>query len=237
MGNKRKGDNAEVSLLSASQNRAVVFSPRDPNASLFLSSTATTAKETACKQKLQSILQLVQSHSQSSDSDPVLSSLLQATALRDHWHPQRVAEQRDAAATAQLQLSQQISAARSHVQQQQQAATARHAQWQALRQQTDARKSERMQLLQQMQPLLQQMEQLRVPKRVRNVATAAASEQDGGVPQQQRRLQVPRLQYQISLFANITGIKWDFAAQERLAEQEDGGNTCRLIGLVVRGVL
>ena len=236
--NKRKGENASVSLLSESMSRAVVFSPRDPNAA-FLSSTASaaaTAKETACRKHLQSILQLIeksQKNSSNNDNDPVLSSVWQTTAVRHRSLPQRLAQELDVAATARAQLATQIVQTRSQLQRQHHESTARQTQLQSLQQHATILTAERDQLRQQAHQLAREIQQFR--------QEMDAAQENMQQWQQQRRTKVPRLQYQISLYASMTGIRWDFAQQEQRLVQEEygdgsggGGETNWLIGVLVR---
>ena len=232
MGNKRKGDNAAVSLASESLSRAVVFSPRDPNAA-FLSSTVATAKETTCRKHLQSILQLIEttkSQNNSDDSDPVLVTVSQATTVRSQSLPQRLAQELNVAAAARQQLSTQIAQTRSQLQRQHHESTALQTQLQALQQQYKKMSTERNQLLQQSHQVLSEMKQFR--------QQMAASQENLQQVQQERGIHVPRLQYQISLYASMTGVRWDFAQQEQRLAQEDGGGgggeTNWLIGVLVR---
>lgn len=228
MGNKRKGDDADVSALSASLSRvAVVFSPRNPNAAAT-AHPPYQAAELACKSRLQSLLQSLSSSHDDDRDDPVLSGLNQAATARSQSLPQQQKLQLAHAAAAQKQLASQIDEVRARLHRERTHAAALQQQQAQLRRRAAALGGERRQLRAQSQRLASEMDQWR--------EQLQAEEEDHEEHlQEQCHVTVPRLQYQISLYAAMTGIKWDYEAQEEYYADNnaDGGNNM-LVGLVVR---
>ena len=226
--NKRKGDDSDVSSLSSSFSRSVsVFSPRNPNnASLYSSSASNSSNPSlvACKTRLQSIRQLCQEQPKNGSNNQDITAIMAHIAtMRTQTLPQTVTAKLEQADTIQRALRDRIAATQQKLQNESQQAALRRQQYEKL-----VRHGQFLQT--QTAGLEQQCRQLR--HEIGKFQENLVSEQEYlELVQQQRQHQVPRLQQQISLYATMTGIKWDFEAQEK-----EGDDAPVLVGQVVRTV-
>jgi len=227
--NKRKGDDSDVSSsLSSSFSRSVsVFSPRNPNNASLYSSSSNSSNPSlmACKSRLQSIRQLCQEQPKNNNNNQDITAIMSHIAtMRTQTLPQTVTAKLERADTIQRALHDRIAATQQKLQNESQQAALRRQQYEKL-----VRHGQFLQT--QTAGLEQQGRQLR--HEIGLYQGNLVSEQEYlELVQRQRQHQVPRLQQQISLYATMTGIKWDFEAQEK-----EGDDAPVLVGQVVRSLL
>lgn len=207
--NKRKGHD-ESTDVSMNMSRSVVFSPRTGAA------TTTSSNWMDCKGRLDSIWKLC-----NSENDPVLDDVATISTNRNKSFSQQLQNKLSAGDAVHQALERQISATNLRLQDESAAAVALRGQFQTLVRHADFIQQQVAAAEQQGLKLAQET------AKYRDIADAEGEIME--LTRQQRAKQVPRLQQQLSLYATMTGIKWDFEAQEQMME-----NHC-LVGEVVRG--
>lgn len=204
--NKRKGHDNETSHDALS--RAVVFSPRH--------SSTNSGNWMDCRGRLDSIMQLC-----TLENDPILDDLVTLSTLRGKGFSQQLQSKLQQGDAFRNTLRQQIAEANLKLQDESAAAATLREQWQKLVRHAELIKQQNFTLEQKVMKLEKETSKYQ--------ELADAEREIMEVTRQQRAKQVPRLQQQLSLYATMTGIKWDFVAQEQM----DG--KC-LVGEVVRHV-
>lgn len=217
--NKRKGDHDTDLSSFSSYSRSVVFSPRNTSIST-ISSTIKDDAWTETKSHLNSILELCHS-----DDKNLLEEIAVTKAMRESTFPANVQTTLDKAADLQRKLQAQISQVNLHLQDESTAVAALQEQLQKILEHSNFLERASQETVTHSQQLENEIDEY---KRI-----IGTEENSKCSVEAQRKLQVPRLQQQISLYASMTGIKWDFEEQEKLqAEQID----THLVGQVVRTI-
>jgi hypothetical protein len=205
--NKRKGHDD----TDASFSRSVVFSPRN----------TTSSNWTDCKGRLDSILQ----QCSCSQNDPVLDDISEISTLRGKRFPEILQSKLEKGDVVHQKLQSQIAATNLHLRDESAAATSLREQWQKLVRHADFIQQQKLASEQQCAKLASEKAPFqKLANQEREIME---------LTRQQRAKQVPRLQQQISLYAAMTGIKWDFEAQEHAGEYLVGEVVGRIAALLL----
>jgi hypothetical protein len=219
--NKRKGSDIDHSLLPETRS-VVVISPHAMN-----SSSNSNRMLLECKSRFDYILQLCNSDANDEAAHHDANSMAAARFMLEKLQ-QKTSIAQDAEFRAKLArgdalhqaLQQQIAATQVRVHNESNAAAALVEQHETLLRNARDVQQQMAAVDQQRAVLSKETEQFRYIADT-ECATSISS------TRRQRAHQVPRLQQQLSLYATITGIKWDFAAA-----QEESSNS--LVGEAVR---
>jgi hypothetical protein len=212
MANKRKNHNDEE---SSSTGRAVVFSPHN----------ASNSNSSEWTNHLNAVSTLL-SHK---ESDVYLQELQMYQTVRSRTMEENLTNKLEQAAAVQRQIEHQIDQTQAKMQDESVAASMLNEELEKMHRHAAFVQQQGRALDERCRALAKETAEL-----------VAATEHENGcteLTKHERQLQVPRLQQQLSLYATMTGIKWDFDKQEELENSEEGGEAAYLIGSVVRVVL
>lgn len=180
------------------------------------------------KSRLNSILELCQSEGGSGDGDDDLLNDIAATkTMRDRTFPANLQNALEKATILQSKLEARIGQVNLHLQDESAAAAALEEQMKKIVEDNKLLERQSQESVTHSQQLQNEIDEYnRIIQEQENTKELVEA---------QRKIQVPRLQQQISLYANITRIKWDFVQQEKL--QQDQMIDTHLVGQVVRAYI
>jgi uncharacterized protein involved in exopolysaccharide biosynthesis len=193
---KRKELDDEIAHTTSAFSRAVIFSPRIANDGMHWGD---------CQSRLQDIMKSCNSASLYRD-DPFLEDLATIAA-----HPElktlqsQLSRNVTQAKQAHSSIVQKISHLKKRFQDESSTITSLEEKFQSLSMQSNDLSQQYAALQEQIQEATAQSESYR--------ARIDAAESTVEMARRDRGRQVPRLQQQISLYATMTGIKWDYAAE------------------------
>jgi uncharacterized protein involved in exopolysaccharide biosynthesis len=209
---KRKELDDEIASATSAFSRAVIFSPRIRNDVVHWSD---------CQSRLQEILKSCNSTSLYRD-DPFLEDVATISA-----HPElktlqsQLSRNVSQAKQAHSSIVQEISHLTKRFQDESSTITSLEEKFQTLSMQSNDLSQQCAALQEQMHEVTLQTQSYR--------ARIDAAEATVELARRERGRQVPRLQQQISLYATMTGIKWDYAAENEVVPDQ-----FVLVGEVVR---
>jgi hypothetical protein len=208
---------------------AVIFSPRIPmNTSTSTHDGSMNWKD--CQTRLHTILKSCSTSSSSYQDDPILEDIVTISTLPNDKSyttqalQQKVLSNSSYGDTIYASIQEEISNISTHVRDESTMTTHLETQLQNLHRTTAELQNQHKTVREQIHQYKQQIQQFK--------KTIDAAESTAATTRQERLMTVPRLQQQLSLYAAMTGIKWDYIEQENHSNQNQGH--LMLIGEMVR---